>query len=502
MSRSDVRITTRSLESVVSGSSSEPVRTVALAVRVRRNSTTVAAPDAAFVTLRGVDLDRRLARAKRPAAAGTCTTIQLEGPDDQVQTVLALGVGDADATAYRRAGAVLARQTSGQPRVVTTLARGIAPDRVRAFVEGWALASYRFTRRSDAKEPTPTRLDLVVEASARSTTRTAVDRAIATADAVHFARDLANTPSNEKSPQWMADRAAAVAEAGGLEARTWNESDLVADGFGGVLAVGQGSARPPAVVELTYKPAGRAEHARHIVLVGKGITFDSGGLSLKPADFMTAMKTDMAGAAAVLAVMGALASFAVPVKVTALIALAENMPSGSSFRPGDVVTHYGGRTSEILNTDAEGRIVLADLLAYADAHLDPDVVVDIATLTGAASVGLGRHHGALYASDDRLRRSLLAAAAASGEQLWPMPLVEEYRSALDSSIADLAHVSAPKVQGGSITAALFLREFVGERTWAHLDIAGPGRSDADRHEISRGGTGFGTRVLLRWLEQQ
>jgi leucyl aminopeptidase len=186
--------------------------------------------------------------------------------------------------------------------------------------------------------------------------------------------------------------------------------------------------------------------------------------------------------------------------VTALLALAENMPSGKAFRPGDVVVHYGGRTSEVSNTDAEGRLVLADLLAYADACLNPDVVVDIATLTGAASVGLGRIHGALYSNDAAVRRGLIKASERSGEPLWPMPLVEEYRPSLDSDIADLRHVGNAKVGGGSITAALFLREFVGERRWAHVDIAGPGRSDADRFEISRGGTGFGTRVLLRWLE--
>jgi leucyl aminopeptidase len=200
--------------------------------------------------------------------------------------------------------------------------------------------------------------------------------------------------------------------------------------------------------------------------------------------------------------MSALAALDVSVKVTGLVPLAENMPSGSAVRPGDVITHYGGITSEVLNTDAEGRLVLADALAYAVATLAPDVVVDIATLTGAASVGLGKRHGALYATSDELRDQLLAASAAGGERLWSMPLEEDYRDALESPIADLRNIGLPRkaYSGGSITAALFLREFVGRTPWGHLDIAGPARTDKDEGEVSRGATGFGVRTFLRWLE--
>jgi leucyl aminopeptidase len=230
----------------------------------------------------------------------------------------------------------------------------------------------------------------------------------------------------------------------------------------------------------------------HVVLVGKGITFDSGGLSLKPTDGMVAMKADMAGAAAVIGVK---------VRVTGLVAAAENLPSGSAMRPGDVITHYGGRTVEVLNTDAEGRLVLADALAYAHAHLDPDVVIDLATLTGAATTALTRRIGALFSPDDRLAEALCAAGEAGGDRLWRLPLVEDYRPALDSPVADLAHVPRDrKVQGGAITAALFLREFTGGRVWAHVDMAGPGKIDADEHENTKGGTGYGVRLLLRWLE--
>jgi leucyl aminopeptidase len=209
----------------------------------------------------------------------------------------------------------------------------------------------------------------------------------------------------------------------------------------------------------------------------------------------------MAAAGAVIAVMAALADAGVRVPVTGLVAAAENMPGAGALRPGDVITHYGGRTVEVFNTDAEGRLVLADALAYADAHLEPDLLVDVATLTGAASLGLGRRHAALYSADDELAAGLLAAGESSGDRLWRMPLVEDYRAAMDSDVADLANISRdPHISGGSITAALFLQEFAGDRRWAHLDIAGPARAERDEHEVSRGGTGFGARLLLRWLE--
>jgi leucyl aminopeptidase len=217
---------------------------------------------------------------------------------------------------------------------------------------------------------------------------------------------------------------------------------------------------------------------------------------------MKLMKTDMAGGAAVIAVLSALAGLGVRAKVTGLIAAAENMPSGSAYRPGDVITQYGGRTVEILNTDAEGRLVLADAIAYADAELAPDVVVDIATLTGAARIALGATIGALYATDDGVAAGLLAAGKASGERLWLMPLPDDYRDALDSPVADLAHVARSGAAGssaGSIAAALFLREFTGGRAWAHLDVAGPARAGSDDGEITKGATGFGTRLLLNWL---
>jgi leucyl aminopeptidase len=323
-----------------------------------------------------------------------------------------------------------------------------------------------------------------------------VARAEAIAGAVALARDLANTPSATKSPRWLADEAVRVAGESGLTARIWPEAELQAHGFGGILAVGSGSARPPRLIELSYEPQGARTH---VVLVGKGITFDSGGLSLKPNDAMKLMKTDMAGGAAVIAAMSALARLGISHRVTGLVAAAENLPSGSAYRPGDVITQFGGRTVEVLNTDAEGRLVLADALAYADAVLEPDQVVDLATLTGAARIALGTSHAALYCTSDEMAAGLIAAGRESGDRVWRMPLVGEYADALESPVADLAHVARDNAPAGSILAALFLREFTGGRAWAHLDIAGAARSTADDGEVAKGATGFGTRLLLSWL---
>jgi leucyl aminopeptidase len=282
--------------------------------------------------------------------------------------------------------------------------------------------------------------------------------------------------------------------------QVWDERRLRSGGFGGILAVGQGSATPPRLVRLDHEPAGATTSTPRVVLVGKGITFDTGGLQVKPVDGMVGMKTDMSGAAIVLAVLSACRELAVPVRVTGLLAMAENAFGGGSYRPGDVITHYGGRTVEVCNTDAEGRLVMADALAYADARLDPTWLVDIATLTGAARIALGRTVAPVFSTHAALTDALVAAGATTGETLWPMPLPDTYRRALDSDVADLNHISAGGGPG-AVTAALFLREFVGNRRWAHLDIAGTGRSDVDAGISAKGATGFGTRLLLRWLEE-
>jgi leucyl aminopeptidase len=261
-----------------------------------------------------------------------------------------------------------------------------------------------------------------------------------------------------------------------------------------MLAVGGGSARPPRLIEMSYDPGGAAPH---VVIVGKGITFDSGGLSIKHNDDMKFMKADMAGGGAVIAVMSALAGLDVRLRVTGLVAAAENMPSGTAYRPGDVITQFGGTTVEVRNTDAEGRIVLADALAYAAARLAPDYLIDIATLTGAARVALGRSHAAMYATDEPLASALLAAGEASGDLLWQLPLADGYRPLLGSDVADLANVARNgRREAGSILAALYLREFTAGLRWAHLDISGPSRLVTPEGEPTIGATGFGTRLLL------
>jgi leucyl aminopeptidase len=404
---------------------------------------------------------------------------------------LLLGLGDGSPAAMRAAGAAIGRRAAAGRSVLTSALVGQPAAAVHAFTVGLLLGGYRFsmTPAGPAGE-----VKLLVDAP-DGQDELAAARSVAAA--VALARDLTNMPSARKNPAWLASEAVAVAAHSGLAARVWEPAELAGQGFGGLLAVGSGSASPPRLIELRYTPPGAG---RHVVLIGKGITFDSGGLSLKPADGMKQMKTDMAGGAAVIAVMSVLARLGVRVAVTGLVAAAENMPSGSALRPGDVITHFGGRTVEVLNTDAEGRLVLADALAYADTVLRPDVMVDIATLTGAARVALGTQIAALYASDEQLAAELLAASRASGDGLWRMPLVDDYRAGLDSPVADLANVpTQPGPRAGSVDAALFLREFTGGRLWAHLDIAGAARSSPGEGTNAKGATGFGTQLLLAWL---
>jgi leucyl aminopeptidase len=452
----------------------------------------------------GISAAQVIASAELTGRAGETTQSVIRlGPE--ACAVLFLGVGDASPGALRRAGAALARRLPAGRAALTTAVLDEPDEGVQAFTEGILLGSYQFTMKSagtPAKDPGEVRLLLAGPASRAAL----VERAAAVAGAVALARDLANTPSMIKSPEWLAAEAVAVAAEHGLSSRVWREAELAAGGFGGILAVGSGSIHPPRLIELSYQPPqyrpaadqpARAD--RHVVLIGKGITFDSGGLSLKPNDGMKLMKTDMAGGAAVIGAMSALGRLGVRTRVTGLVAAAENMPSGTAMRVGDVITHYGGQTVEVLNTDAEGRLVLADALAYADDALAPDLVVDLATLTGAARVALGTSIAALYATDDDLATALLDAGTASGDRLWRMPLAGDYRGGLDSPVADLANMARAGGRAGSIDAALFLREFTGGRSWAHLDIAGAARATSDDGENTKGATGFGARLLLRWL---
>lgn len=472
------------------------------AVAVAVSSGSPPALDAAAVLAAsryGVDLDLVVEAERVSGRAGEVVRVPVQAPAGLPARLLLVGVGTSSPSELRRAGAGLARSMRGRGLVVTSLADGVPAAGTRALVEGLILGGYRPPARGMKKrDDTAPAREVCLLGAVRAAD---VERARIHARATVTARDLAMTPSNIKNPPWLAAQAVERAEAAGLVVRVWDEHDLATDGFGGLLAVGSGSVTPPRLVRIDHvPPVGRRRAAGPVVLVGKGITYDTGGLSIKPSESMAAMKTDMAAAGAVLATMVACAELGVRRPVTGLLALAENAVSGSSYRPSDVVRHYGGRMTEVINTDAEGRMVLADALAYADAVLDPEVVVDLATLTGATTLGLGRRHAALFSSDDRLAEALEAAATASGEGVWRMPLVEDYRCTLDSGVADIRHIADGPASGGAVIAALFLREFTGRRRWAHLDIAGTARSEKDEHEISRGATGFGARLLLRWLE--
>ncbi|MFB0833342.1 leucyl aminopeptidase [Arthrobacter halodurans] len=405
--------------------------------------------------------------------------------------------------ALRRAAGSAARQLTGLSRVVFALPAPTV-EAAAAVAEGVALGAYSFgshRSKSNAAEKGP--LTEAVVATAASTDRAlpaALKRAAVVGRAVRGVRDLVNTAPNVLYPESFAQAARDAAKPLPVKVTVLDEKRLEKDGYGGLMGVGRGSSRPPRLVKVDYSPA-RAE--AHVALVGKGITFDTGGISLKPAANMHQMKSDMAGAATVLQAVLAIAELGLPVRATAWLCLAENMPSGSASRPGDVVTMFGGKTVEILNTDAEGRLVMADGLVAA-AEDKPDVVIDVATLTGAQLIALGNRTAGIM-GDDEVRDALKAASDRAGETAWPMPLPEELRPSIDSQVADLANIG--ERHGGMMTAAVFLREFVGEVDgrkipWAHLDIAGPAFNDGAAYGYTpKNATGSTLRTLLAYAEE-
>ena len=424
------------------------------------------------------------------------------------------GIGEATPAHWRTAGAALVRAVNarlatdsdaGRPveRVLRLwLPDGVGPEDIAELVRGLRVGGYRYAVVSAAPKPRLRTIRLILDRSVGSDRfaelAAAAERSRALTEATALGRDLANTPSNVKDPAWLARTAAKFAEkVPGVTATVHDERWLARQGFGGVLAVGSGSARPPRLLELSWQPR-RA--GTHLVLVGKGITFDTGGISVKKADGMHVMRTDMSGGAAVIAAVLAIARFRLGVRVTGLVPCAENHMGGSSYRPGDVVRHYGGRTTEVTNTDAEGRMVLADALAYATRTLRPDLLVDVATLTGAMKVSLGLRTGGVFATEETLAQRVLSAGVRAGEAWWRMPLPDDVDSlaaelaeAVPSDIADVRQ--CPPGPGG-IVAAAFLREFTAGLPWAHLDIAGPARADKTYDDITAGATGFAARTLV------
>ncbi|GAB2983269.1 leucyl aminopeptidase [Actinotalea caeni] len=396
-----------------------------------------------------------------------------------------------DETLRRTAGSAV-RQLAGTGSVTLALPATTAAQ-AGAVAEGAVLGGYVFSGHPGSTEPVGAVEVLVADAKDKES-RAAVERAQVVGSAVNGVRDLVNTPPNLLYPESFAERARTLAKGTKVDVTVLDDDALRAGGYGGLVGVGQGSTRGPRLVRLEWKPR---KATGHYALVGKGITFDSGGLSIKPAKSMETMKSDMAGAAAVLHTVLAAARLNVPVRVTGWLALAENMPSATAQRPSDVITIRGGRTVEVLNTDAEGRLVLADALVAAGEE-DPDVLVDIATLTGAQMVALGNQVSAVMGTDD-VRGAVVAAAGRAGEQFWPMPLPEELRPSLTSPVADMANIG--ERYGGMLVAGLFLREFTDGRPWAHLDIAGPAFNEGGpRHYVPKGGTGVGVRTLLSLLD--
>ena len=444
----------------------------------------------------GVDLLAALEAQRATGKTGEVTAVPVATRG--VDLVLLVGVGDQSVTDFRRAAAALARATQDRDSVVTTLA-AIAPDEgLTAVVVGATLASFSFHWRSRPPEHSPVAKVVLAGVSDEGADEE-LALGLVLASAGWRSRMLASVPSNLKTPAWLAEQAEELADGDRLTVRVWDEEQLAAEGFGGLLAVGGGSANPPRLIRMDYTPRGAKRSTPTVALVGKGITFDTGGLDIKPAEGMLTMKRDMSGGAAVLATMAALAGVDCPVRVVGLVPAAENAVSGTAMRPGDVITHWGGRTSEVNNTDAEGRLVLADAMAYAVAEVEPDVLVDIATLTGAMKVSLGQWTGGFFANDDALAESLSAAGAAAGEPLWRMPLVADYEEKVSSKVADADNAAGG---AGAITAALFLQHFAGDVPWGHIDFASAAESPKDRHEWTAGPSGFGPSLLLAWLGSQ
>jgi leucyl aminopeptidase len=435
--------------------------------------------------------------------------------DDGESTRVLVGLGastEAGTAELRTAAAVFARTVSRHRRAAFDYPDDLdldPSDGVRAVTEGLILGAYRFDVYKSSSKPGLDAATIAVGDRVRSVQDGAA-RGRATAEAVCFARDLVNEPGGSLTPAIFAERAAERAAAAGLTAEVMDLDAITEAGLGGLLAVNQGSVEPPRLLKLTYLPAAsdddvvegdqpESDAVDTVALVGKGITFDSGGLSLKPAESMMEMKCDMAGAAAVVATMCALPSLDIATKVVSFTPMTDNMTGGAAQRPGDIYTARNGTTVEVLNTDAEGRLVLADALSLA-ADEEPDAIIDLATLTGACMVALGQKIAGLMGNDDVFNGIVEEAAAVAGERVWQLPLPADYRKSLDSPIADLKNIGAGRF-GGALTAGLFLKEFVDDDTpWVHLDIAGPAFLPEPDGEAPKGATGFGVRTLLTLLE--
>ena len=448
----------------------------------------------------GGALKKELNRRKFSGAAGTSTMINSKyGP------TIVVGVGKRPVNLDRIRQAAATAVSEAKKHHVAVLAtpvtggKRLSPESVaRAVTEGAMLADYQFSKYKQST--TQTSLDFYLTQAGKN--QAAAKRGVAggtiEAEAVMFARDLVNEPPSHMHPRQLAAEAKRIASKNGLRTTVLGPKEMAKAGLTATLAVSKGSDEPPQFIKLSYLPS---KPKKHVVLVGKGVTFDSGGINLKPSKggMLEAMKMDMAGSAAVIATMSALKRLGVKHKVTAYVAATENLLGGSAYKPGDVVKTYNGKTAEVGNTDAEGRLTLADALSYAVDKEKPDEIIDLATLTGAAVVALGNDIAALFANNDKLAERFEQASQVSGEKVWRLPLEPAYNDLIKSSIADL-HNTGSGSGAGSITAALFLQNFVGKTPWIHLDIAGPAWAEKEKGYLKTGGTGYGVRTLLHYLQ--
>ena len=429
---------------------------------------------------------------------------RIPGPNGSVFVLVGVGQEVLDEDSLREVAGAVSRSVAGLESIVFDLPTEDATDAVN-ILEGAALGLYEFNTYKGNPKASSIKVSKIIVLSDHKVSSAAISRTAVLVETVFATRDLVNTPPNDLYPESFADAVLKRVKGLDLKVEIWDEKKLAADGFGGILAVGKGSTRPPRLVKVSYKPKGAT---KHLALVGKGITFDSGGLSLKPAESMVGMKYDMTGAATVFEALIAIAKLGLSVEATAWLCLAENLPSGSATRPNDIIKIRNGKTVEVLNTDAEGRLVLADGLSAA-SEANPDLIIDVATLTGAATVALGNRYAGLMGTSEAIS-AVEAAAFDAGELVWHMPLPVELRSLLDSELADIANVKIGQRAGGMLIGGLFLKEFVGKPAtgeeqkiaWAHLDIAGPANNDAAAYGYTpKGATGALLRTLVSVAEE-
>jgi len=456
-----------------------------------------------------MSLSRALAGTRHTGRDGEVVSVGVDGSG--VGRLTLVGIGKADKVGLKKARAAIrgvARQAgrNGQKKIAVGLATGLigagSSWENLLLLEACLLSDYEYRRFKTVGDgpryPTEIRWIPREQDEVETLERTLREAKIV-AESVALTRDLGNAPANEMTPTRLGETAREVAKQLGLKATIWGKKELEREGFGGLLAVNSGSAQEPRFIVLDYAGPKGARAKETICLVGKGITFDSGGISIKPAAGMAEMKYDMCGAATVIGSVRAAAALKLPFRVVGIVSATENLPGSAAYKPGDIVKTYSGKTIEVDNTDAEGRVVLSDALTYA-TKLKPDAIVDFATLTGACVVALGHECAGLMSPDDELAGALTAAGEASGDRVWRLPLWDDYRELIDSDWADVKNVGGR--WAGAITAGMFLKEFVGDARWAHLDIAGTAYQDKERGGIPVGATGAGVKLVIRFLKER